>query len=64
MAEIKKSRNRIRKAVAHHLVCDCEDLLPYAWRNPMPIDTRKCSKVLRDMELAKIARLAPPKTKK
>lgn len=65
MQEIKKTRPRKpRKIVAPHYVCGCEDLLPFAWRNPPEVDANRCSKVLRDMGQAEAQRFAPPKTKK
>ncbi|MCI8595377.1 MAG: hypothetical protein HFE35_00970 [Clostridia bacterium] len=65
MQEVKKTRPRkTRKIVEPHFVCDCEDLLPFAWRTPPEVDLRRCSKVLRDMGQREQERLAPPKSKK
>ena len=55
-------REHRKNSAAPHLVGDCEDLLPYAWSNPMVVDEHKCSKVLREMSRAEKQRLDPPKT--
>ncbi len=64
----KKARARIRelrkKVDSPHLVCDAEDLLPYAWRTPPVVDGRKCSKVLKQMAEAEEERLRPLAPKK
>ncbi len=65
MQEVKKTRPRkVRKAAEPHLVCDCEDLLPFAWRNPPEVDARRASKVLREMGQREQERLTPPKSKR
>lgn len=66
MDEKKKAKARriseLRKMVsAPHLVCDAEDLLPFAWRTPMVIDEHKCSKVLRELIAEENLRLKQPK---
>ena len=43
-----------------HLVGDNEDLLPFAWRTPMIVDERKCSKVLRELTQEDQIRMRPP----
>ena len=55
----KTPRVRPKSSDTPRLVGDCENLLPYAWNNPMVIDEHKCSKVLREMSKAEKLRLSP-----
>ena len=50
---------RVREHRKNSLVGDCENLLPYAWNNPIVVDEYKCSKVLREMQRAEKQRLSP-----
>jgi len=66
MAEQDKKRARarikeLRKIVdAPRLVCDSEDLLPFAWRTPPIVDGKRCTKILREMAAAEELRIHPP----
>lgn len=64
MERRKRTKARIdelRKIVgAQHLVCDCEDVLPFAWRTPPVVEKRRCSKVLTEMGEAAKERALPP----
>lgn len=67
MQERKTGRtaNARRKiANASRLVCDCEDLLPFAWRTPPIVESRHPSKVLRELAQAESLRTAPPASKR
>lgn len=68
MQDKKRAKARIdelRKIVnATHLVCDSEDLLPFAWRTPMVVDDKKCSKVLHTLAQEEQERNAPPSAPK
>ncbi len=60
--ELARARfNELRKmAATPRLVCDCEDLLPFAWRTPLRLDGRRPSKVLRELAQQEALRNAPP----
>ena len=60
----RQSRARQKNSEASHLVGDCENLMPYAWNNPMVVDEHKCSKVLREMDRAEKLRMAPESSQK
>ena len=53
--------SKSKASSSSHLVGDCEDLLPYAWSNPIVVDEHKASKVLRDLTSAEKQRLSPQK---
>lgn len=57
-----EKRVRIKKTprTQTHLVGDCEDLLPYAWRTPPVFDPKKSSKVLKDLLQEEEERKRPP----
>ncbi len=64
MEERKRVRSRLgelRKSIEKpKLVCDCEDLLPFAWRTPMVVEEKKRTKVLRDLAAEEKLRMQPP----
>ena len=67
MEERKTARSaseRRKNINASRLVCDCEDLLPFAWRTPPVVESRRPSKVLRELAQAEAARTAPPSAKR
>ena len=55
----RQPRPRQKTSDSTRLVGDCENLMPYAWNNPMVVDEHKCSKVLREMAKAEKLRLSP-----
>ena len=55
---------RAREHRKNSLVGDCENLLPYAWNNPIVVDEHKCSKVLREIINAEKQRLSSESTQK